>query len=206
MQNPANIKGDRALCGFDYRDVFNSTAVASSHFSLTGWKAQVVNNWEIAPLVHITDGAPFTVVSGVDNSLTAVNNDRPNVANPTGVYTGQKIRSGKSTNAQYINLSAFAANPTGTFGNSGRNAYRGPKFLQVDTALSRIFPLHESLVLDLRLEAFNVLNHPNFAAPGSASGFAGSSTSLVSSTFGQVTSTVNGYGARIFQGAVKLTF
>jgi hypothetical protein len=71
--------------------------------------------------------------------------------------------------------------------------------------LSRTFPLHERLALNLRMEAFNVLNHPNFAAPGS-SGFAGSSTSLVSSTFGQVTSTVNGYGARIFQGAIKLTF
>ncbi len=93
VQNPANIKGDRALCGFDYRDVFNSTAVASSHFSLTGWKAQVVNNWEIAPLVHITDGTPFTVVSGVDNSLTDIDHDRPNLVNPTGVYTGQKIMS-----------------------------------------------------------------------------------------------------------------
>jgi hypothetical protein len=205
MQNPANLKGERASCGFDYRAVFNTAVVASSHFSLTGWKAQIVNNWEIAPLVHITDGAPFTVVSGVDNSLTAVNNDRPNVVNPKGVYTGRKILSGKPTNAQYINLSAFATNPTGTFGNSGRNAYRGPKFLQVDTALSRTFPLHERLALNLRMEAFNVLNHPNFAAPGS-SGYAGSSTSLVSSTFGQVTSTVNGYGARIFQGAVKLTF
>jgi hypothetical protein len=205
MQNPANLKGERASCGFDYRAVFNTAVVASSHFSLTGWKAQVVNNWEIAPLVHITDGAPFTVVSGVDNSLTAVNNDRPNVVNPNGVYTGRKILSGKPTNAQYINLSAFATNPAGTFGNSGRNAYRGPKFLQVDTALSRTFPLHERLALNLRMEAFNVLNHPNFAAPGS-SGYAGSSTSLVSSTFGQVTSTVNGYGARIFQGAVKLTF
>jgi Carboxypeptidase regulatory-like domain len=206
VQNYANIKGDKASCGFDYRDVFNSTVVASSHFSLTGWKAQLINNWEIAPLVHITDGSPFTVVSGVDNSLTDILEDRPNVVKPNGIYTHQKIMSGKSTNAQYINLSAFAANPTGTFGNSGRFAYRGPKFLQVDSALSRAFPLHETLALNLRLEAFNVLNHPNFAAPGSTAGYAGSTTSIVSSTFGQVTATPYNYGARIFQGAVKLTF
>ena len=205
VQDPKNIKGDRANCGFDYRAVVNATVVASSHFSLTGWKALALNNWEIAPLVHITDGTPFTVTSGIDNSLTAVGNDRPNLVSPTGIYTGQKIRSGKSSNAQYINLAPFAQNAPGTFGNAGRDAFRGPKFLQVDSALSRVFPLHERLALDLRLEAFNVLNHPNFAAPGS-SGYAGSRTSLVSSTFGQVTSTVNGYGARIFQGAVKVTF
>ena len=208
VQNPNNINGDRASCGFDYRTVFNTTVVASSHFSLTGWKAAALNNWEIAPLVHVTDGAPFTVVSGVDNSLTDVNNDRPNLINPGGIYTGAKIRSGASTNAQYINKSAFAQNATGTFGNSGRFAYRGPKLLQVDAALTRTFPLHERLALNLRFEAFNVLNHPNFAAPGSTLGYAGSSTSLVSSTFGQVTSTVAGVAgqARVFQGAVKLTF
>lgn len=205
VQNPANIKGDRGSCGFDFRDVFNTTVVASSHFPLTGWPAKVINNWEIAPLVHATDGAPFTVTSGVDNSLTDVGTDRPNVVNRNAVYTRQKIRSGPSANAQYISPSAFAQNPTGTYGNSGRFAYRGPKFLQTDVALSRAVPLHDRLNLNIRLEAFNVLNHPNFSAPGS-SGYIGSSTSLVSSTFGRVTATPNNYGARIFQAALKLTF
>jgi Carboxypeptidase regulatory-like domain len=208
VQNPANIRGDRASCGFDFRDVFNTTVVASSHFSLSGWKAQAINNWEIAPLVHVTDGAPFNVTTGVDNSLTDTGNDRPNFINSTGLYTGNKIRSGKSTNAQYINLSSFTANAVGTFGDSGRNAYRGPKLLQVDSALTRSFPLHDRLALNLRFEAFNVLNHPNFAPPGSTSGYLGTSQAINSSTFGQVTSTVNGTAgqARIFQGAVKLTF
>jgi hypothetical protein len=51
-----------------------------------------------------------------------------------------------------------------------------------------------------------VLNHPNFATPGSTAGYAGASSSIVASTFGQVTSTVNGYGARVFQAAAKITF
>jgi hypothetical protein len=99
-------------------------------------------------------------------------------------------------------------NAPGSFGDSGPNAYRGPKLLQVDSALTRFFPLHKRLALNLRLEAFNVLNHPNFAPPGSASGYLGISQAINSSTFGQVTSTVNGTagGARIFQGAVKFTF
>ena len=70
MQNPFNIKGDQSHCGFDFRKIFNSTMVVSSNFALTGWKAQAINNWLMAPLIHIQDGAPFTVTSGVDNSLT----------------------------------------------------------------------------------------------------------------------------------------
>jgi hypothetical protein len=103
--------------------------VVSSNFTLTGWKALAINNWQLAPLIHI----------------------------------------------------------------------------QLDSAVSRIFPLHERLALILRLEAFNALNHPAFAAPGST-GNLGFSSSLLSSTFGQVTSTLTSYGARVFQGAVKITF
>ena len=205
-QNTYDENGDRGNCGFDFRSVFNTYVVASSHFSsLSGWKAVALNGWEISPLVHITDGSPFTVVSGKDNSLTDQNNDRPNLVNSGVLYTRATIRSGASSNAQFINSAAFVPNPTGTFGDSGRNAYRGPNFVQVDSALSRAFPLHERWTLNLRLDAFNVLNHPNFEPPGS-SGYAAPRTSLTSANFGQITSTPNGYGARIFQGAVKLTF
>ncbi|MDR3414275.1 MAG: carboxypeptidase-like regulatory domain-containing protein [Formivibrio sp.] len=210
VQNPANIKGDKSSCGFDFRHVINTTVVASTHFnSLHGITSGLVNHWQISPLVHATDGNPFTVTSGVDNSLIDVNNDRPNVTNKSLIYSHAKISSGASTNAQYLSpasAGAFTQNAAGTFGNSGRFAYRGPKFLQVDSALTRTFPLHDAFALNLRFEAFNLLNHPDFAAPGSSAGYLASSTALNAKTFGQVTSTVNGYGARIFQGAVKVTF
>jgi hypothetical protein len=204
-QNPSNLRAEKGDCGFDYRDIFNATLVASSNFPLQGLWGKVANHWQIAPLVRAMDGTPFTVTSGVDNSLTDLGNDRPNVSNANVLYTKAKIESGISTNAQYINASAFTMNPIGTFGDSARDAYRGPKYLQVDSALSRSFPVHDTLALTLRLEAFNVLNHPDFVPPGS-SGYIGSSTPLISTSFGQVKSTVFNYGARIFQGALKFTF
>ena len=209
VENPNNINMDRASCGFDYRQIYNTTVVAASHFHLTGWKDQVVNNWEIAPLLHITSAAPFTVTSGFDYSLTDVNNDRPNVINPNGVYTHRTItQSSKNGNRNLINLAAFAPNAPGTYGSSGRNAYRGFNFVQVDSQLSRTFPLKERLALELRFEAFNVLNHPNFNNPGASTSTSGGSTNTAinSGTFGQITTTNSGYGARIFQGAVKIVF
>jgi hypothetical protein len=50
--------------------------------------------------------------------------------------------------------------------------------------------------MTLRLEAYNVLNHPNFGTPDAK---------LSDGTFGQISST-NLTSARVFQGAVKLTF
>ncbi|AXC12642.1 Oar protein [Acidisarcina polymorpha] len=205
VQDPANIKADRANCGFDFRHVFNTLLVATSHFPLTGAAGLIVNHWEFAPLVHATDGAPFTVITGVDNSLTDIGNDRPDLVPSTALYTHNKIKSGQSINAQFINPGAFAPNAIGTYGSVARDQFRGPKFLQVDSALSRILPIHERLNLALRLEAFNLLNHPNFATPESG-GYIGQTTSLTSPTFGQITATTNNYGARIFQGAVKLNF
>ena len=63
--------------------------------------------------------------------------------------------------------------------------------------------------MQLRLEAFNVLNHPDFNAPtgtttGTIAGTSGGAAALSSSTSGQVSSTWN--TARVFQGSVKLTF
>jgi hypothetical protein len=196
VENPNNIRLDRANCGFDYRNLFNSALVAESHFQLTGWKAMILNNWELAPLLTIRDGAHFTVTTGVDNSLTAINNDRPNLVNPAGIYTREKITKTTAGNRNYVNASAFLANAIGTYGSEGRNALVGPKYLQLDSQLSRWFPLERGVKLDFRLEAFNALNHPDFSTP--------SSTSLTSSTFGQIIGTT--YGARIFQGAIKVVF
>jgi len=42
---------------------------------------------------------------------------------------------------------------------------RGLPVWQVDTAVSRRFGLGERLKLQLRVEAFNIFNHPNFGQP-----------------------------------------
>ena len=197
VENPKNIRMDWGPCGSDYRHIFNSTAVAMSNFPVTGWKAVALNHWELAPLLHIQSGAPITVSSGIDNSLTSIGHDRPNLVNPAAVYTGNKITQKSSI---YLNNSAFAQLSTaalGTYGNVGRNSFRSLPTYQLDTEVSRLFPIYESLTLDLRLECFNVLNHPNLGAPS------GGNSRLNSSTFGQITSSGD---ARVFQGAVKLFF
>jgi hypothetical protein len=50
----------------------------------------------------------------------------------------------------------------GTFGDSGRNIFRGPDFTNWDFSMSKSTKLGEHLTLQLRAEFFNILNHPNF--------------------------------------------
>ena len=100
-----------------------------------------------------------------------------------------------------------AANPIGTFGNSGRNALQGPGALSVDVTLSRSFQIHERIRLEARFEAFNVINRANFDNPTGA---------INSSNFGLITQTQQPPSGslllasvgdpRILQFALKLHF
>jgi hypothetical protein len=226
VENPSNPGFDYGPCGSDFRNVENIVLVTKSNFGLSRFYALLVNNWEFAPLAHIVSGAPFTVTAGQDNSFTAISNDRPNLVPGVPVYLHQPIQS--NGNHGYLNPDAFVQvtagcplDPNtkqlspltcpgyGTYGNTGRNSFRGRTSYQFDAQISRMFPIHESLTATLRLEAFNVLNHPNFNIPtGSTAGTLGGTTGgnavRSSGTFGQVTSTAN--QPRIFQGSVKFNF
>jgi Carboxypeptidase regulatory-like domain len=215
VEDPNDIRLDWGPCGFDYRDIENVVVVAKSNFhGFNRATSLLLNGWELAPLVHITSGAPVNVISGQDNSLTDVGNDRPNLV--PGVSPYHKVRFSRASgeaNREYLNPAAFAqvtapcgsnmngCAQLGTYGNVSKNAFRTPPFLQFDSQLSRIFPIHERLSMDFRLEAFNVLNHPDFGV-----GSLGANQTLTSSTFGQVSSTASGNAARVFQGVVKVVF
>ena len=219
VSQPNNARADYAPCGSDYRHIENFVIIAKSEFHFPNrLERAVLNNWEIAPKVQILSGAPFNVTSGIDNSLTDNNSlDRPNLVAGVPVYQRaafQKVNT--PATREFLNPAAFAqvtapctaalpagtvltaanCSAIGTLGTIGRNAFRGIPAYNVDAQVSRIFPVVEGIKLDLRLEAFNVLNHPNFSAPA---------TNLnTASTFGQVSATSN--AARVFQGGFKVIF
>jgi hypothetical protein len=71
-----------------------------------------------------------------------------------------------------LNPAAFALVPTDPTtglparqGTLGRNFVRGPGFYALNTAVQRSFPIYERLHLIFRVEAFNILNHPNLDFP-----------------------------------------
>jgi len=91
-------------------------------------------------------------------------------------------------------------------GNTGRNQFRGPGYLQDNLSLFKSFPIFREMALQTRIDAFQLSNTPQFANPNSGS--------ITASNFGQVTGTlgsgqgsVNGVGGgRSLQGSIKFMF
>ena len=116
---------------------------------------------------------------------------RPNlVGDPTG-------DSGAARLDRYFNRSAFQL-PTASqpYGNVGRNAFRAPKFWQMDLAVQKSFrmPARESTAIQFRSEFFNILNRSNFRPPD---------PNFSNTTFGTIRST---YAPRQIQFALKVLF
>jgi hypothetical protein len=94
----------------------------------------------------------------------------------------------------YINPACFVLPPAGTFGNAGRNSLRGPTYGTVDVSLVKTVTLGSGAAprtLQLRVEAFNLLNRANFAVP-SGQIFAGvAETEVPLASAGQISRTVS---------------
>ncbi len=201
IQNPANPHGDYGPCSYDVPNLYNLSMVYFSHFGHGGLASYVLKDWQIAPLLRYETGFPVNPLSGLDNSLTGVGLDRPNVVpgQPLYIHTGHS-----SKLYQWINPAFFKQNATGTFGNAGHFSMRTPSYFDIDAAVSRTFQVTERYSVQARVEGFNVINHPNFGGPTPSTGVSlGQNATLSSSNFGTITTAGD---QRILQGAIKLVF
>jgi hypothetical protein len=111
------------------------------------------------------------------------------------------------TISHWFNTAAFANPAGGTFGNTGRNTLIGPGFTDVDFSIGKEFSLHvrEGMKLEIRADAFNVFNHPNFANPDADVGLL-SNGQLADSAGGTISHTENYTGQRIVQLGLHFRF
>jgi len=170
-------------------------------FMHEGLAGRIVGGWKLAATVSIVSGTPFTVTA---NGGTINTPGQTQTANLVGVY---KVPHHIGPGKQWFDPSSFAqpvgctASVTGTtapasptvnncpiisgitVGNTGRNAFYGPGFIQDNLSVFKTFPIYESVNLETRLDVFQLSNTPQFSGPN---------TNLASpSNFGQVTSTIS---------------
>jgi hypothetical protein len=118
----------------------------------------VLGGWQLAALVTMRTGIPFTVVTsgGITNAGGA---DRPNrVGNGT-------LPGSQQTIDHWFDTSAFVVQPQFTYGNAGRNILFGPGLRNLDLSLSKNLRITEGKHLQFRVESFNLTNTPAFGQP-----------------------------------------
>jgi hypothetical protein len=145
-------------CDFDQNLTFRSTGVWSSPDLKSDSRLlrAVANSWMVSALVVADAGQPFSVKDSAGNSQTGLSLDLADSVPGTPAWVNGKL-----------NIHAFTGNAPGTYGNVQRNSFRSAPWVHVDPAVMKTFPVvPERLQMTFRAEAFNVLNHPNFDAPG----------------------------------------
>jgi Carboxypeptidase regulatory-like domain len=117
---PFNRHADWGPCVFDTRHNFNLSlvAVSSAPFDNSFLK-RLLQNWQIAPLVHAASGQPLNITVGKDNSLTGLNNDRPNLVLADTSAANSICNNGSTPCAQWLNPAGILTESTGDFWRSG---------------------------------------------------------------------------------------
>jgi len=153
------------------------------------WAREVAAGWRVNVIVVAQSGLPFTVTMNGTSTNTGAGSSRVNRVPGVLLYPENK------TIRQWFNPSAFVAPPAFQYGSEPRNSLRGPRETNVDTSLEKETHLTGERALLFRIEAFNVLNHPQFVIPAAVINASGAGT---------ITATSN--SARQLQGALRFTF
>jgi hypothetical protein len=209
-QDPIHPQNDRGPADFDVRHVWtmNLTCDLPVGERFAGAAAAVVRGWQINAVGTLRSGVPFSpsIQAGVNWSRSgnvAPNaEDRPDLR--AGVVPEDIVLGGPDL---YFDPTAFVLQPPGFLGNAGRNMLRGPGYVNVDLSLVKHDTWHaagKGAAIELRIEAFNVFNRPNFSIPNRVV-FGGSREGEAPlPTAGRITTTVN--AARQLQLGVKVRF
>jgi hypothetical protein len=166
-----------------------------------GFLNQLIGGWEIAGVVTLRSGQPFTPTISGDTANTGLGGQHADVLRAPIMEGAPACWFFTSANTACTALDptakdTFAVPPAQLrYGTGGRNILRANGLKQFDFTLMKNFPVTESARFQFRAEVFNILNHPTFAIP---------TTTINSSSGGQVTSTLN--AARIIQLALKFQF
>jgi hypothetical protein len=149
---------------------------------------EAVGGWQFGGIASLNTGTPLSLLSGIDNSLTGIGEDTPDVVG--NWKEGNQSRANEI--AHWFNPAAFTQNAIGTFGQLRPDSLTNPGYVNFDINLQKNFVYRERYNLEIRSSFYNAFNHANLGSPGNA---------LTSSNFGVITTATNPrvieFGARI---------
>lgn len=167
-QNSYDLAADRGLAAFDAKFRWVNTAVYAlpfgkgQQFLTNGPASTILGGWQLAGIMSMQTGFPSTI------NLTG---DTANIGGGSGGIliradpvpgVSPYLSADQRSSAEWFNVNAFVDPPAYQFGTLGRNTLVGPGLFNIDTTLSKRFQIKERVGVELRAEAFNVLNNHNY--------------------------------------------
>ena len=182
----------RGPADYDVTHTFSSSTIYEVPWARNQW----YGGWQMNGIFYLRSGLPLTVgqTQGVTSTGTG---NRPN-----------RICDGRIDNPtidRWFDTACFVppADTTGTYGDSGRGILRGPGQFNIDASLIKRTKFGRYLT-EVRIEAFNLLNHPQFGNPNTTIGNAAVGT--ISAMLANPACALCGTTERQVQIAAKVTF
>jgi hypothetical protein len=211
----------RANSDFDLNQIITADTVYQMPFgrgktflaTVPTWTNEIIGGWSLSGVTSWHTGYAWGTSSNA--FVASYSNDAPGilVGQRSAVATKLQKPAGGGVNifANKANAAAAYVGPIG-FDIGPRNGLRGPKFFNADLGLAKNFPIYGDRVkADFRADAFNALNHPNFALPASNAYNGLDQQDITSSQFGNISYTVVppgnlNNGARVLQLSLRVEF
>ena len=198
--------------GFQYPNIYNRGESSLSHrhrFVFSGiwtpvygagwssWARAPFTGWRLSGIVTLESGNALTVTDGGPDlgGTSALDYAGPDELSVSG---NPNLSHGSKSFSSLFNTAAFTAPPMNVRGDSGLGTVRGPGLNNMDLSLAKNFKVRESITANLRLDAFNALNHTQWT--GAQTIYPNDSNGI---PFGQATGARE---ARIAQISFKLSF
>jgi hypothetical protein len=174
-QNPYNFRQyNYGNADYDVRKQANLSYVYTTPKLDRMW-LNAVAGWTLSGTLFVRSGMPFTAVDGAasgvlpgfgyGNTLFSDANVGPLSCSSSNVFNTLASTTPCMTTSQFP--SAIGPGGIGTFGDERRNQIYGPDYFDTDLTLMKNFrvPKWEGAQFQVGVQAFNILNHPNFDQP-----------------------------------------
>jgi hypothetical protein len=199
--DPIDPRHSRTISAWDMKgDFVASYTWAIPVVALFGTSNRLTEEWSLSGTTRFASGLPVTLFDNSDRSLLG---SLGNGANNYLLDTPQRLPGLLNINTNgrngrpAFNTALFTEETLGQLGNTQRRVFYGPGVEDFDLTLEKRLLFSSEKALNLRVEAFNALNHTQFYGPAAADG------QIEDQNFGEIVSAAS---PRLMQLAAKFSF
>jgi hypothetical protein len=168
------LEGSEPYTLYDYGDDVSLTGEFEDRWNISGPPSNI--HWSPTTPLNYIQSSDFNVDQN-QNVISGTNSQAQQCVTAALAAGGQATANQLNGNPNFANTAGFpstsggcyvsgntalTAPAPGTFGNMGRNIFRGPAFREWDFSIAKIWKFNERVKMQFRGEFFNILNHPNF--------------------------------------------